>query len=67
MLPELVIVAFGGPTPGCCSKFNPCPGEAYCFVSGIFGHNPARQRRVETVVAHYVEFGGFSNFNARTE
>jgi ferrochelatase len=67
MLPELVIVAFGGPTPGCCHKFNPCPGEAYCFVSGIFGHNPARQRRVETVVAHYAEFGGFSDFNAHTE
>lgn len=67
MLPELVIVAFGGPTPGCCHKFNPCPGEAYCFVSGIFGHNPARQRRVETVVAHYAELGGFSDFNAHTE
>jgi ferrochelatase len=67
MMPELLIVAFGGPTPGCCHKFNSCPGEAYCFVSGIFGHNPARQGRVETVASHYAELGGFSNFNAYTE
>jgi protoporphyrin/coproporphyrin ferrochelatase len=64
---NLLIVAFGGPTPGCCKQFDPCPGEAYCFVSGIFGHNPARKARVEEVVEHYVELGGFSRFNEITE
>lgn len=67
MMPELLMVAFGGPTPGCCHQFSTCPGEAYCFVSGIFGHNPARQERVETVASHYAALGGFSNFNAYTE
>ena len=67
MIPELLIVAFGGPTPGCCHQFTTCPGEAYCFVSGIFGHNPARRDRIETVASHYAELGGFSDFNSHTE
>lgn len=66
-MPELLIVAFGGPTPGCCHQFTTCPGESYCFVSGIFGHNAARRDRVETVASHYAELGGFSNFNPYTE
>lgn len=66
-MPELLIVAFGGPTPGCCHRFSRCPGEAYCFVSGIFGHHAARQERVAAVASHYAEFGGFSDFNAHTE
>ncbi len=65
--PEVFIVGFGGPTPGCCKHFDPCPGEAYCFVSGIFGHNPARQDRVKEVAEHYKAFGGFSPFNKYTE
>lgn len=65
--PALLIVAFGGPTPGCCHQFNTCPGEAYCFVSGIFGHHTARQGRIETVASHYAGLGGFSDFNAYTE
>ncbi len=65
--PELLMVAFGGPTPDCCATFDVCPGEAYCFVSGIFGHNPARQQRIEEVAAHYTELGGYSRFNAYTE
>ncbi|MCC6464214.1 MAG: ferrochelatase [Planctomycetes bacterium] len=64
---SLFVVAFGGPTPGCCGRVDPCPGEAFCFVSGIFGHNPARQARVDEVVAHYRELGGFSRFNEITE
>lgn len=64
---EILIVAFGGPTPGCCKTFDECPGEAYCFVSGIFGHNEARKARIEEVTQHYTDLGGFSNFNKHTE
>lgn len=64
---DLFVIGFGGPTPGCCKRVDPCPGEAYCFVSGIFGHNPARKARVDEVVAHYRELGGFSKFNEITE
>ncbi|MBE7491393.1 MAG: ferrochelatase [Planctomycetes bacterium] len=64
---DLFVVGFGGPTPGCCKRVDPCPGEAWCFVSGIFGHNEARRARVEEVVAHYRELGGFSRFNEITE
>jgi len=63
---ELIMVAFGGPSPGCCERFETCPGEAYCFVSGIFGHNDARRERIEEVVAHYRELGGYSAFHAYT-
>ena len=64
--PALLMVAFGGPTPGCCERFTPCPGEAHCFVSGILGHNPARRQRIAEVAAHYGELGGYSEFNAYT-
>lgn len=64
---QLLIVAFGGPTEGCCKRFSPCPGEAYCFVSGIFGDNPARKARVDEVVEHYKHLGGYSRFNEITE
>lgn len=63
---ELLMVAFGGPTPGCCHRFDACPGEAYCFVSGIFGHNEARKQRIEEVAAHYEALGGYSQFNQFT-
>lgn len=63
---ELLMVAFGGPAPGCCERLEICPGEAYCFVSGIFGHNEARRERIEEVVAHYRELGGYSGLNAYT-
>lgn len=64
---ELLVVGFGGPVPGCCGRVAPCPGEATCFVSGIFGHNPARQKRVDEVVEHYRHLGGFSRFNEITQ
>ncbi|MDC1142356.1 ferrochelatase [Planctomycetota bacterium] len=63
----LLVIGFGGPTEGCCKKHDECPGEAHCFVSGIFGDNPARQARVGEVVAHYEALGGFSKFNEITE
>ncbi|MCK6440286.1 MAG: ferrochelatase [Planctomycetes bacterium] len=64
---NILLVSFGGPTPGCCKRVDPCPGEAYCFVSGIFGHNPARKERIDEVVEHYTTVGGFSRFNEITE
>lgn len=64
---DLLIVAFGGPTEECCEKHAECPGQAFCFVNGIFGDNPARRARVDEVVEHYQELGGFSRFNEITE
>jgi ferrochelatase len=67
MTSHLFLAAFGGPTKGCCKRFDPCPGEATCFVSGVFGHNEARKARIEEVAAHYKHLGGFSRFNEITE
>lgn len=64
---NLMVVAFGGPTEECCGKHAECPGQAFCFVNGIFGDNPARRPRVDEVVEHYKHFGGFSKFNEITE
>jgi len=64
---DLFVIGFGGPTPGCCKRVEPCPGEAYCFVSGIFGHNTARKARIDEVVEHYRHLGGFSKFNEITQ
>ena len=64
---SVLLVAFGGPTPGCCGRFDPCPGnEATCFVRGIVGEQPVAQARVAEVAAHYLRLGGFSPFNALT-
>jgi ferrochelatase len=64
---SVLFVAFGGPTPGCCGRFDPCPGnEATCFVRGIVGEHPAAQERVADVAAHYQQLGGFSPFNSLT-
>lgn len=65
---SLLIAGFGGPTKGTCLKHGAdCPSEARCFVSGIFGDNPARQARVDEVVKHYEALGGYSKFNEITE
>lgn len=64
---DLLVTAFGGPTKECCGKHAECPGQAFCFVNGIFGDNPARRARVDEVVEHYKFFGGFSRFNEITE
>ena len=65
---SVLLVAFGGPTPGCCQKYNNdmCPGEAYCFVEGIAGEAESQKERVKDISAHYVKLGGFSPFNELT-
>ena len=65
---SVLLVAFGGPTPGCCEKYdnNTCPGEAYCFVEGIAGTAESQKERVKDIAAHYVKLGGFSPFNELT-
>src|SRR5262249_37195045 len=63
----VLFVGFGGPTPGCCERFSPCPGsEAVCFVRAIIGERPGAQARLAEVAAHYTHLGGFSPFNALT-
>ena len=63
----VLFVGFGGPTPGCCERFSPCPGhEAACFVKAIIGARPGAQSRLAEVAAHYTHLGGFSPFNALT-
>jgi ferrochelatase len=66
----VLLLGFGGPTPGCCGRRAACaqtPGcEAECFVSGILGDNPARAARVSEVAGHYRELGGFSAYNELT-
>ena len=63
---SILLVAFGGPTPGCCNQYDPCPSEAFCFVEGIVGTSPSRADRLKEVAAHYEHLGGFSPFNELT-
>ena len=63
---SILLIAFGGPTPGCCHKYDACPGEAYCFVEGIVGTAASRSERLREVTGHYVALGGFSPFNELT-
>jgi ferrochelatase len=67
----LLLLGFGGPTPGCCGRRATCPKtpgcEAECFVSGILGDNPARASRIAEVAEHYRHFGGFSPYNELTQ
>ena len=63
---SLLLVGFGGPTPGCCRRHEACPGEAHCFVEGIVGNAPSNTERVKEVASHYVKLGGFSPFNELT-
>lgn len=63
----VLFVGFGGPTPGCCQQFSPCPGtEAQCFVKAIIGERRGAAARLAEVAAHYEHLGGFSPFNALT-
>ena len=70
MTDGLLILGFGGPTPGCCGRRAVCPKtpgcEAECFVAGILGDNPARAARIAEVTGHYQHFGGFSPYNQLT-
>ena len=65
---SVLLVAFGGPTPGCCEKYDKdtCPGEAYCFVEGIAGTAESEKERVQDISTHYIKLGGFSPFNELT-
>lgn len=63
---SILLVGFGGPTPGCCHQYDSCPGEAHCFVKGIVGDAPSNAARVREVASHYVKLGGFSPFNELT-
>ena len=63
---SVLLIAFGGPTPGCCNKYDSCPGEAYCFVEGIAGDAPSKAERVKEVANHYSLLGGYSPFNELT-
>ena len=63
---SILLVGFGGPTPGCCRRHDPCPGEACCFVEGIVGDAPSNAARVKEVANHYIKLGGFSPFNELT-
>ncbi len=65
---SVLLVAFGGPTPGCCKKYDTdaCPGEAYCFVEGIAGEAESQKGRVKDIAGHYIKLGGFSPFNELT-
>ena len=74
---SVLMIGFGGPTPGCCQRREPCDcpldrasgtgAEAECFVSGILGDNPARAARVREIAAHYRHLGGFSPYNQLTQ
>ncbi len=65
---SVLLVAFGGPTPGCCKKYDAdkCPGEAYCFVEGIAGDAESQKERVQDISTHYIKLGGYSPFNDLT-
>jgi ferrochelatase len=68
----LLVLGFGGPTPGCCGRRATCPKtpgcEAECFVAGILGDNPARMGRIDEVVHHYQSTGGgFSPYHDLTK
>ena len=63
----VLLIGFGGPTPGCYRRYDPCPGrEAACFVRVVVGERPGAQARIDEVAAHYDVFGGYSPFNALT-
>ena len=63
----MLFIGFGGPTPGCCRRVDPCPGsEARCFVQGIVGTRPGAEAHITGVAAHYEQLGGFSPYNELT-
>ncbi len=60
---SVLLIGFGGPTKGCCRRYDDCPGEAFCFVKGIVGDRASGEERIREVAAHYETFGGQSPFN----
>ncbi len=59
---SVIMIGFGGPTRGCCRRYEECPGEAYCYVEGIVGQRSGGPERIREVAAHYEYFGGVSPF-----
>ncbi len=59
---SIIMIGFGGPTRGCCRRYEECPGEAYCYVEGIVGQRSGGPERIREVAAHYEYFGGVSPF-----
>ncbi len=59
---SVLMIGFGGPTRGCCRKFDDCPGEAFCFVHNVVGDRSSSAERIREVAAHYEHFGGVSPF-----
>ena len=59
---SIIMIGFGGPTRGCCRRYEECPGEAYCYVEGIVGQRAGGSERIREVAAHYEYFGGVSPF-----
>ncbi len=60
---SVLMVGFGGPTKGCCRRYEDCPGEAFCFVKGIVGDRSGGEERIREVAGHYGHFGGVSPFS----
>ncbi len=60
---SVLMIGFGGPTRGCCRKFDDCPGEAFCFVHNVVGDRSSSADRIREVSAHYEHFGGVSPFS----
>ena len=71
MIDGVILIGFGGPTPGCCGRRAVCskePGcEAECFVAKVLGDDPRQRARIDEVAAHYSALGGFSAYNELTE
>ncbi len=59
---SVLLIGFGGPTKGCCLRYEECPGEAHCYVEGIVGQRTGGAARIKEVAAHYQRFGGVSPF-----
>ena len=64
---SVLLVGFGGPTPECCGRITPCPGNAaLCFVRSIVGSRAGAEERIAQVAAHYARLGGYSPYNPLT-
>ena len=59
---SVFLIGFGGPTKGCCRRYDECPGEAFCYVENIVGNRSGGRDRIEEVSEHYKHFNGVSPF-----
>jgi len=60
---SVLLVGFGGPTRGCCLRYENCPGEAFCFVKNVTGVRSGNEDRIREVAEHYRHFRGVSPFS----